>query len=139
MRQRVFKFLNIAVNMKKNLIKVLLISTLVIIFLSDARGEESISDSANEGISLYRQRRYSEASAALEKAVLSTKEPDLYYLLGNTRFMLGQTAKSEEAYREALKLDSGYVPALQNLGRLLYKKKSIRNVLAFSTGYWQKM
>lgn len=103
---------------------------LAILFLSDARAENDIGALIDEGISLYRQRRYIEARAALEKGVLSTKEPDLYYLLGNTYFMLEQTAKSEEAYRAALKLDPEYMPALQNLGRLLYKEKKYKESIA---------
>jgi tetratricopeptide (TPR) repeat protein len=43
--------------------------------------------------------------------------------------MLGQTAKSEDAYREALKLDPKYMPALQNLGRLLYKEKKYKKCI----------
>ena len=112
--------------MGKHLVKALLIIVLVSLFLCNAWGKEDIGALIDEGISLYRQRRYVEARAALEKAVSATKEPDLCYLLGNTYFMLGQIAKSEESYREALKLDAKYMPALQNLGRLLYRGKKYK-------------
>ncbi len=128
-RLRVSRFLTMKANMRKHLARVLLISALVGLFLPNARAENDIGDLINEGISLYRQRRYIEAREALEKAVSAAKEPDVYYLLGNTYYMLGQTTKSKDAYRDTLELDPQYMPALQNLGRLLYKEKKYKECI----------
>ena len=49
-------------------------------FSSNVRAENGIGALANEGISLYRQRRYPEAKIVLEKAISIKKEPDLFYL-----------------------------------------------------------
>ncbi|HDH88436.1 MAG TPA: tetratricopeptide repeat protein, partial [Desulfobacteraceae bacterium] len=114
-----------------HLVGMLLITLMFLVdFSSNVRAENDIGTLANEGISLYRQRRYPEAKIALEKAILIKKEPNLYYLLGNTYYMLGELEKSEDTYREALKIDPNYMPALQNLGRLLYKEKKYNESIA---------
>jgi tetratricopeptide (TPR) repeat protein len=118
--------------MSRNLPKVLLIIGLLTLLPSNLWAEEDIGTLVNEGISLYRQRRYPEAKIALEKVVLIKKEPDLFYLLGNTYYMLGGFEKSEDAYMEALKVDPNYMPALKNLGRLLYQeRKYIESIAVF--------
>jgi tetratricopeptide (TPR) repeat protein len=115
----------------RHLAKALLITLmLLVLFLTSVRGENDIEELVNEGISLYRQRRYPEAKIALEKAVLIKKEPDLFYLLGNTYYMLREIEKSEKAYREALKVNPNYVPALQNLGRLLYQERRYKECIS---------
>jgi hypothetical protein len=92
--------------MGKHLVKVLVISVLIVFFLSDARGKEDIGDLIDEGISLYRQRRYVEAKA-------TTGKP--------------------------LNWIRNICPLCRILAVFSIKKKSIRNVLAFSTAYWRKM
>jgi len=59
----------------------------------------------------------------LRQVEANPEDPQAFVELGWAYFTAGDGQRAEAAYLEALKLDSGYVPALTNLGLLMAERR----------------
>ena len=78
---------------------------------------------------LMRSGGYGQAEAVLDAAVKAEPTPDAYGLLGYAREMQNRLPASEKAYRDSLRLDTGFLFSRIRLGIVLTKRKRNRESL----------
>lgn len=83
-----------------------------------------------------RDREYDQAAESVEAII--AKDPDNPFghnLMGAVAMGRGDAGAAEQAFRRALTLDAGYVPAVQNLARLFEQQDGI----AAAEGPWRSL
>ena len=95
----------------------------------------------NLGLALSAQGRIADALASYERALkLKPGYPDFLVNQGNTYMMLGDTVRSEKAYRDAIRSDPDQIAARVNLCKLLLEARRFEEAaaeadIAISRGY----
>ena len=69
---------------------------------------------------LHRNNQLNEAVEAYERIAVEAPFPDVYFMLGNARTMLGNIDGAIEAYEQAVSMDPNYTEAFSNLGLVYF-------------------
>lgn len=86
--------------------------------LESAADDGAIQTELERGIAYVKNEKFAEAKEHFKKAITIKPTPTGWTYLGVTEEKTGDRAAAEAAYKNALKLDAGFVEAAQNLSAL---------------------
>lgn len=114
----------------KNTIQIIMLTIIASFVGRQALAQDSFEQLMDEAYALYEMQSYEEAIAAFGKAaVVKPDEPEVYYLRGVCRSLLGEMEKALVDYDKALALDPEYAEVYFEKGYLYFMESELEKAL----------